>query len=244
MNPFEKFGIEHLSYSQASLYKSQPAAWVFRYLFGIKDDGGPALWRGRAVEKGLDTYLFTQNVAQAAQAASIEYANLSQGLADDKSEAERANVSECLKQAIAAMPGQLPITRQRKIEVRMDGIEVPIIGYVDYEWPEYGLDLKTTLRLPSQPNPGHVEQVSVYAHALGKPFSLLYVTPKKSAVYHVADETAAKAYARVHQTFKAIRSMLDTVSGPHQAAALFAPDYEHYVWSPELMTKAQEVYGQ
>ena len=27
-------------------------------------------------------------------------------------------------------------------------------------------------------------------------------------------------------------------------AALFAPDYEHYVWSPELMTKAQEVYGQ
>lgn len=244
MNPFEKFGLEHLSYSQASLYKTQPAAWVFRYLFKIKDDGGPALWRGRAVEKGLDTYLFTQSEPQAMQAASIEYGNLSGGLADEKSEQERANVGKCLMQAIKALPGPLPISRQKKIEIRLDGIEVPIIGFVDYEWPDYGVDLKTTLRLPSRPNPIHVEQVSLYAAALGKPFSLMYVTPMKSAVYPISDDAAAVALKRVHQTFKAIRSMLEKVDGPHQAASMFAPDYEHYSWSPELMKKAEEVYGQ
>jgi len=244
-DPFERHGIKHLSPSSLRLYRDQPAAWVCKYLFNVKDDAGPAAWRGLAVEAGLDALLFSNAGTDIVRVAMTAFENRAQGLADDKAMAERLAIPEFLKQANQALAGvSTPIHRQKKIELKLPGIEVPLIGYTDYLWSDRGVDLKTTMRLPSQPTPSHVEQMSVYMKAEGVPFSLVYVTPKKYAVYPVSQEMAEQAFQRVAQGAAAIRHMLSVSETPYDAAALFVPDMQSFYWSsPEMQAKAKEVYG-
>jgi len=244
-NPFERHGIAHLSPSSLRLYREEPAAWVVKYLFRVKDESGPGAWRGLAVEKGLDTYLYSGGDGNAAHSAMhTEFERLATGLADDKTVKERANLDDFLKQSIMALSGQpMPLHRQKRIEVRLPGIEVPLIGFVDYEWPQFGIDLKTTMRLPSEPQPAHVEQMAVYMQATGKPFSLLYATPKKSAVYEVTKDMAVDALERVQRGANAIRHMLALAETPHDAAAIFSPDMSSFYWSEEMIAKAKEIYS-
>lgn len=130
-----------------------------------------------------------------------------------------------------------PVNQQIPISLDLTGIEVPIIGYIDYFWGALGrgADLKTTWRLPSEPDPAHVEQVSVYMMSQGVPFDLVYVTPKKWAIHEVTKDMAAEAYERVVRGAKAIRSFLSRVESPQDALSMFAPDTTGFRWSPPLI---------
>jgi hypothetical protein len=243
MNVFEKHGIKHLSPSSLRLYREEPAAWCIRYLLGVKDEAGPGAWRGQAVEAAVDRHLFKESDEVATKAMQDEFEKRAAGLADDKTAAERADLGAFFAQAkLALTKVETPLTRQSKISIDLPGIEVPVIGFVDYEWPDYGLDLKTTRRLPSQPDPSHVEQVAVYSEAKGKPFSLLYVTPKKYAVYPVTSDMAADAMVRVRRGAAALRSLLARCSSGEDALSIFSPDMASYHWSPEMVIAAKRIY--
>lgn len=242
-NPFEKYGIEHLSYSQANLYAQQPLAWAVKYLWNVKDDGSPATWRGRAVEKGLDVYLFSGDVRNGLLTSITEYDNLCGGLADDKSLAERDNVPEIYKQAINAMQCRgTPLHRQRRHEIKLPGLAVPVLAFTDYEYADCGIDLKTTLRMPSNPSAGHVAQMALYSYATDLQFSLVYCTPKKFAVYPVTQEMAIPAFKRLHRTFLSMQKVLEMCDSREQVAHLFSADFEHYTWSADMMLKLEEIY--
>jgi len=67
-----------------------------------------------------------------------------------------------------------------------DGWELPIIGYTDLPFPKHGLvvDLKTTLKAPSEMSAAHNRQAAIYRQASGNSaVKFLYVTPKK-CVWH------------------------------------------------------------
>jgi len=242
-NPFEKYGIDHLSYSQASMFSAQPLAWAVKYLWGIRDDGNPATWRGRAVEKGLDVYLFSGDIRNGLMAAVQEYENLAQGLADDKALSERDNVPEIYKQAINALQGRgTPVHRQRRLEIKLPGLAVPILAFTDYEYEDHGLDLKTTLRMPSSPSANHIAQMALYSYATDKQFSLVYCTPKKHAIYPVTQEMAIPAFKRLHRTFLSMQKVLEICQSREQVAHIFAADFESFYWTPDLMNKLEEIY--
>jgi len=48
-----------------------------------------------------------------------------------------------------------PVSRQHRVEIWLDEIEVPIVGYADYVYEEFVLDLKSTFALPSYPRADH-----------------------------------------------------------------------------------------
>jgi hypothetical protein len=235
MNVFEKHGITHLSQSSLGLYRDQPAAWVCRYLMGIKDEAGPGAWRGTAVEAGLDHHLFGQHEL-AQKAMYLAFEERAAGVADDDVAKERTALPQFLAQArLATEKHPVPLTKQSKISIDLPGIEVPVIGFVDYRWDKSGLDLKTTWRMPSEPQPAHVEQMAIYAKATGLPFSLLYVTPKKWSIHEVTTAMAEEAMERVCTGARAIRHMLSKVESAADALRLYSPDLESYRWSPPLL---------
>lgn len=243
MNPFERHGIAHLSPSSLRLYRDDPAAWCVRYLCRVKDDGGPGAWRGSAVEAGLDRILFRAGVETAAKAMRDKWDELAMGVVDEKAAKEYELLPDYLAQAQKALAGRdTPLSLQSKISVSIPGIEVPVIGFIDYRWPDCGLDLKTTLRMPSEPNPAHVEQVAVYAKATGVPFSLLYVTPKKWAVYEITAPMVEEAYTGVLRGAYAIRHMLSKVDSARDALRLYSPDFTNYQWSPPMIEAATQIY--
>lgn len=247
MDPFAKHGIKHLSPSSIKLYRDQPAAWVCRYLMRVRDEAGPAAWRGTAVEAGLDHWLlFGANqeaetvYRQCVLVSQSKWDEMAQGVATDQALKEYGALGDFLKVGIAALKDFPPIiSRQSKISIEIPGIEVPIIGATDYDFGDYGVDLKTTNRMPSEARADHVLQMAVYMKAKKKPFKLLYVTARKSAVYPVTEDMAKGAYERVVGAAHSIRHLLAKSADAQDALDLFAPDFSSFYWSPEMVSAVQ-----
>jgi hypothetical protein len=244
MNVFEKHGITHLSASSLRLYREEPAAWCVKYLLRIKDESGPGAWRGTAVEAGLDRLLFGYDKDMAIASMRAKWDELAQGVVDDKAAKEYEALEDFLAQAQRAVSNRpVPLTKQSKISIDIPGIEIPLIGYVDYRWEDCGLDLKTTMRMPSEAKPDHVEQMAIYSKATGLPFSLLYVTPKKFSIHEVTEAMAAEALERVYRGARAIRHMLSKVESATDALRLYSPAMDSWNWSPPMIEAAQAVYA-
>lgn len=242
-NPFARFGIDHLSPSSLNTYAANPSLWCGKYLMGWKDDMGPSAHRGTAVEAGLDVWLFQRDQEAGIQAAFQTFARLTDGLADDNHEAERANLEPMLLQAIGKMrTSPVPAARQLRIEHWIDGVEVPIIGFVDYLFDDFGLDLKTTKACPSSIKSDHGRQVALYAKAKGKPFRLLYVTPKRAEIYPLTDNEAAIHLRDLERHARAVRHLLSKASDAKDAARLFAPEFSDFRWSDKTKQMADELW--
>lgn len=244
-NPFERHNITHLSPSSLNLYAANGSLWVGRYLMGWQDDFGPAASRGTAIEAGLDLWLFDRAMAKEAEAVALaNFLDRTQGLADDEHEAERANIVPMLRQAIEALKDMpVPIGRQTKIEYYANGVEVPIIGYIDYLFEDFGLDLKTTKACPSSIKADHGRQVAVYAEAKQRPWKVLYVTAKKSALYDLGGNEQAVALRDLERQARAVRHLLKHSADAQEAAKFFAPCLDDFRWSPKTVEAANALWG-
>lgn len=243
MTPFERFDVKHLSPSSLNMYAVNPCLWVGKYLFGWKDEMGPAAFRGTAIEAGLDHWLYQRDPEAASIVALNQFARLTEGEASDGHEAERDNIGPMLSQAIAAMKDSpVPVARQIKVEHWVDGVEVPIIGYVDYLFEDHGIDLKTTKACPSSIKADHGRQVSLYAKAKERPFKLLYVTAKKSALYPLSQEDADIHLRDLERQARAVRHLLNKSETARDAANFFAPDFSDFRWSEKTQEAANTLY--
>jgi hypothetical protein len=237
-NPFERHGIDHLSPSSLRLWRDCPSVWIGKYMLRAPDDSGPGAWRGHAVEVGVDRMLFGMAGGLPDIAMHEAFETLAQGLADDDVEKERKALPDFYLQARIAFDGKpVPLQRQAKMTLMLPGIEVPLVGFADWLWPEYGVDLKTTWRMPNggKPDPSHVDQVAAYSMFHGVPFHLTYVTPKRWTTFEVTRDEAAEGYERTIEAAQAVRSLLNRVDGAHDALSMFSPDYDDYHFRPAMV---------
>ncbi|OQW34136.1 MAG: hypothetical protein A4E20_11930 [Nitrospira sp. SG-bin2] len=207
--------------------------WCGKYLFGWRDAAGPRAWLGKAVEAGLHSAL--HGAADYKERARNAFLIEAQGELSDEIEEAKQHIEPMLAQACEAYKqriGPLKPLFQVKCEWWIDGIEVPVIGYLDFEWPEQIDDLKTTLAIPSKPRPDHVAQLGMYMKARNKDAgSLLYVSPKRFVQYPVTMEEAETELASLVRSAKAVRHLLSRVRDKHDAVRLFAPDFSDYRWN-------------
>jgi len=243
-NPFCKHGIDHLSPSSLAVYRNAPALWVMRYLYKFDDERSAAAFRGLAVEAGLDYFLFESGpTTEATNRAMMNFALNTDGEINEEIEAEMAVIPQCLGRAIVQMEGMgKPIARQKRIEINLPGIEVPIMGYIDYRYPEFLVDLKTTLRMPSTIRPDHMVQLACYSEAEGVPPHVCYVTPKKAEIYPLQEKEKQEALWTLKHSAHAIRALLDAADTKEEAAKLFVPDTSHYMFSDSATNAARKIW--
>lgn len=118
MDPFHRFGIDHLSASSLNLYSEEPAYWTICYLHGHHEKKGPRVWRGSAVESGLDHWLYKRDLPEALQVASARFELEALGDLSDDVHKEREFVPQMLQQAVQALQAKPePTARQLKIEL-------------------------------------------------------------------------------------------------------------------------------
>lgn len=197
MNGFEKHGITHTSPSQLNMWIDCPAAWMAKYFYGHRFSFGVAAQVGVLTERVCKEVLTGELSLDAAIERAEKDFNRDNAL--NVNEKELARVSDIRAMAELAI-GELsqygkPVYNedgsQIKIELtcRGDNWELPVIGYIDFYYPDHGVwvDLKTTLRIPSVMSDAHNRQAAVYRKALGNMAGrFLYVSPKK-ALWHEVD---------------------------------------------------------
>jgi len=206
-NGFEKHGIDHLSASSLNLWTNDPALWVMQYLHGKRTPMGPAAWRGICIEDALvQVKLGKMSLTDAYDYAEKKF-DTRYMFGDQDSTRERANLRPMLAEADLALTEfgkpEFPEEGQEKVSItaRGDDWSIPVIGYLDLVFPQYGvvIDLKTTTRIPSVMSPEHQLQRAIYARAKGGNMAVkfLYVSGKKHAILEDGDPAQILAQAKI-----------------------------------------------
>jgi PD-(D/E)XK nuclease superfamily protein len=244
MTPFERHGIRHLSPSSLALYRAAPALWVLRYLFRVHDDVTAYAWRGKAVETAVEAVIDGASDEQAVAVAMQAFEKEAGGEIALEIDKERRAIPGMVRQAAPIFRDLgAPLARQYRTETRIDGIEVPIIGYADFIYEPFVIELKTTYRMPSKPEFDHCVQVVTYADVLKLFPCLLYIGPNRHAVYGPDSIDAIAARRTLRLTAFAIRAMLAAAETKEAAAAFFVPGVHEYRWSDTTRSAAAGVWS-
>ena len=181
-NAFEVHNIDHLSASTINLFISQPAMCLLK-LTGYKSEVGASAWRGSAVDKTLtDAISFADMTEETAISNAHKLFNEYKYDADvdpEKVKKELSITERCIKSAfwylLPDYRGKQLIGSQGKIEVMLDDVPVPFIGYYDWLFQDKVVDLKTKGQRTSKPDISHKRQLALYEKATGKKPSVVYI---------------------------------------------------------------------
>ncbi len=253
---------DYLSASQINRFLDEPALWVMDQLYGIKSPAGPGAWRGSAIEAACDVVMLSKaDDDTALKAAQDRFEVDAQGdMADDVNK-ERCALPVYLKNLLPSIRELgMPLTRQSKIVLQLNSLDLDIIGYVDYRFPDRIIDLKTTGRMPSlDPVSGrikdkwdHLRQMAIYERAEGVTPVLCYATPgkpekghdrKPPLFYTPSREELDSAMRQVEAAGRAMQRLLRSNQPPERIAELYPPrDMQSYVWNDQLRAEAINIW--
>jgi len=201
MSNFDKHNLKHTSASQINMFSHCAGAWCARYLYGRKFTFGNAARAGVLAEDAV-TLILTDALPmdEAIKKAQDSYRAVTV-LTGTPSDIKRGEgIEGMIRNAVEVLTpyGKPDFTDvsdfngQNEISLMCngDGWSLPIKGFLDYLYPQHkkSVDLKTTMKMPSQMSVEHKRQGAIYKKATGMDVEFLYVTPKKSQVFTITDE--------------------------------------------------------
>lgn len=203
---FAAHGVTHSSPSSINMWANAPCAWIGKYLLKRQFAFSHAALAGTLAEEAVVNVLgngWTQEAASCAALASYNKVIAFGASGVDRKRGDAIDgminiaLSELKRYGEPDMTGELIYgKKQKKIELLCKGAgwELPVIGYLDFYFPQHGLviDLKTTMRLPSEMSDEHLRQGCVYRAAMGNAaVKFLYVSGKDKRIHDIPEPTNA-----------------------------------------------------
>ena len=251
MNPFKTYGITHLSSSQLTTFTSDPSRWFAQKVLGYRSPSSAAMERGKAVESGIVAAITGTALADATEAALTEY-DRSTRFASVQGDiaAEREHIAPMIAQAVPALerfgvPSFPEGGGQHKISIPVrfgpdEDQTIDIIGYMDLVYDDCVVDVKSTLRIPSDMPFNHRIQAAIYARTSNKPVKFIYVSPKKTLILEDSDTAASQRDVRaIVQRMAAFLSLSDD---PEVLRAAVPVIIDSYSWRCEEQAR-HKLYG-
>jgi hypothetical protein len=177
--------LPHLSASGIRLLRVCPEAWRHRYILGEKERPGEALTLGSAVH---DALAFTHSAKITSHEDKpvkevVEYYNdhawpqaveKDGGVEEIRWDNKPNQVRQDGERVTSAYhtvvsPRIQPVKVEQKFEMQLDGVPVPIIGYIDVEEENNVVDLKSGKQVTRKPDANWRMQGTIYTLATGKP---------------------------------------------------------------------------
>lgn len=249
-NAFERHGVTHLSASQVNTWINAPSFWLLEKLLGFKGAMGCAAHRGSAVEEGVSIGLFDpQATPEACTEVALAVYDKKTALSGDARRAqERDGIPGMVRQGLALREHGIPIRPngfQHKVEIQLDGVSVPVIGYLDWLHADEVIDLKTTFRVPSAMSEPHLRQASIYKTAhFDKRVRFFYVSDKRSAKHTLTREQYDRAMRELTQAAQRLERFLGLSDDSAELAAIIPHSSETFYWGdPSAKARALEIYG-
>ena len=257
MNGFARHGIDHLSASSLNLWVAEPAVWAMERLLGYRSPPSAQMVRGKAVEEGIHCGLVDPaRSIEACMATALAAFDCEMALnPDDRRDSERDQIPGYVEHGLAELRQYgAPTSYQDRVEIRLEGVPVPVIGFIDWRFDQHGLilDLKTSERLPSAISLSHARQGAVYTRAHGNyAMRFAYVKPtagKKDgravSVYELERAEVDRQLAALREIALRLERFLRISADAREICGLIVPDYERFHWSnPLTRARGVEVFG-
>ena len=231
-NPFKAHGINYLSPSSINTYINDTSLWVARYLFKIKSSSGASAVRGIATEFVLaDKYekgVFDYNLLD------VKFMSLCAESGIDLGDIKTAKEKKLLKDFGTIIDENFDYkdleAYQEKVEVQIEDMPVPIMGYIDFRFKGKIVDLKTSTRMPTRPTEAQKRQMALYSMAYpNSSVDLFFATPKEHKRFTLKNLTLYKKQLR--KVALSIQKFLSISDDKHELASLIYPNLDSWLWS-------------
>lgn len=243
-NPFEVHNINYLSPSSINTYISDVPMWVARYLFGVKSGSGAGAVRGIIQESVLaDKYNTGKFDFDALEVKFVDTCiEFKLNLEDVKVEKEK----KLLKNFGKIIDDNFDYTDlqdyQERVEVELEDMPVPIMGYIDFRFKDKIVDLKTTTRMPSQPSEAQKRQMAFYSMAYPtNSVDLFFATPKDYKKFTLDNLSAYKK--QLKKVAFSMQKFLSISNDRHELASLVYPNYDSWTWGYKLKQEAKKIWS-
>ena len=242
-NPFEVHNINYLSPSNMNTYISDMPMWVARYLFGVKSGSGAGAVRGIVQEAVLadkyDTGKFNYNLLEVKYMTMCTEFKLD--LEDVKVKKEKSLLNNFGKVIDENFKYKNLEQYQEKVEVQLDDMPIPIMGYIDFRFKDKIVDLKTTTRMPSKPTEAQKRQMAFYSMAYPKnTVDLFFATPKDYKKFKLDNLSVYKK--QLKKVAFSIEKFLSISDDKHELASLIYPNFDSWTWSAKLKKEAKKIW--
>ena len=271
---WQSAGFSHLSASQ--LLRT-PAKWIFDYLHLTKEQRqqvgvGERAAVGTVVHTAIQSIICHGNdIDEAIEAALIAF-----DFHDaDEDDVLRVKFRECIPQMIhqgvniCVDNGFTGAVDEERIECWLDGVDVPLLGFVDllvegsmFAEMKTKAPRKTKLlkdgsqgwskaTLPKKPEFNHICQAAIYWHALRVTPSIIYIAEHDAVIFNAYNCEDLQAdginHALNEMRQKALirQNLLRVSNDPKVLASITDPDWGHmYQWKikDEWLGKAKELW--
>ena len=231
-DPFKAHGINYLSPSSINTYINDTSLCVARYLFKIKSSSGASAVRGIATEFVLaDKYkkgVFDYNLLD------VKFMSLCAESGIDLGDIKTAKEKKLLKDFGTIIDENFDYkdleAYQEKVEVQIEDMPVPIMGYIDFRFKGKIVDLKTSTRMPTRPTEAQKRQMALYSMAYpDSSVDLFFATPKEHKRFTLKNLTLYKKQLR--KVALSIQKFLSISDDKHELASLMYPNLDSWLWS-------------
>jgi|TARA_B100000900_G_scaffold416141_1_gene449441 hypothetical protein len=243
-NPFEVHNIDYLSPSSMNTYISDVPMWVARYLFGVKSGSGAGAVRGIVQESVLaDKYKTGKFDFDSLEVKYIDTCiEFKLDLEDVKIEKEK----KLLKNFGKIIDDNFDYTDlqdyQERVEVELEDMPIPVMGYIDFRFKDKIVDLKTTTRMPSKPTEAQMRQMAFYSMAYpDNSVDLFFATPKDYKKFTLDNLSVYKK--QLKKVAFSIQKFLSVSNDRHELASLVYPNYDSWTWGYKLKQEAKKIWS-
>ena len=248
-NPFAIHGISHLSPSNINAYVSDKPKWIMTYLFDIRDQFGVGATRGNAIESSLHEYLKDKNLsAKNVKEKFIEMCTEEHhDIEDEKTIKELNKLPQYYNQfqKFAQTEGYDELENyQEKIELQLLDLPVPIIGYIDFNFRDIIVDLKTVSIIPKTPSHAHCRQMAIYSMIYPeKHIELFYMSSKDCRIFRLSIETLDYYKKQVETIAFNIQKFLSRSNDKNILATDEEyPNFDKWEWSDFMKKEATNIW--
>ena len=241
---FRAHGIHHLSPSSINTYISDPPMWVARYLFKVKSPSGPAAVRGIASEFALANKYENGEFDYSTLEAKFLTLCTESGVSLNSKGAEKEK--KLLKNFGEVIDNNFDYENledyQEKVEVKLEDLPVPILGYIDFRFKDKIVDLKTTTRMPSEPTEAQKRQMALYAMAYpDSEVDLFFASPKDYRKFTLNNLTTYKK--QLEKVAYTIQRFLSISNDKHELASLVYPNLDSWTWGYKMKEEAKKIWN-
>ena len=271
LEKMKSVGVYHFSPSQLN----RPLAnWMFDYVYLSKDKRreiivGENAAFGTAVHQVIQAAVcHGQDIDEAVEEALTGYDFHPANLSQDKRDKFRELIPDAAHVGIDLLsPLFSGAQEERKIELMLDGVLVPVMGFVDLfkdgslaeiktKAPRQGQVKKdgtrswTKASLPKEPAWEHILQAAVYWKATGATPNIAYVSSTEGVIYNpdncekMSEDVLNFAIDEIRRKAITRQNLLAVSTDPKILAGLMEPDFNHpFYWSHQFVSEAKELWN-
>lgn len=215
--------LKHLSPSQLNTFITNRPKWFAqKFLGNIPFSGSVNTARGHAVEAGIVSMIDQGDITTAIAAGIAEWNKqlIASAIPDDLD--FKQTIAPLIKIGMEGNDDHEGYTEivsrlgkpktQEKIECKLEGCDIPIIGYLDFAFKKAIYDNKVSSKSPAKLSQDYVLQGSIYRYATGLPVYFFFEIPNKKPVikaFKLTDEEYKFGLNLATKAAQAVQRILD-----------------------------------